>query len=123
MYEYGLFLDGLLVSVYPRYDEALEALTFAYEETGIPHELKIIFNRVLDKYDSRFNIECEKSTVVRFKDGKYLGLFGKAERLIDAIKFDGDWQREIHLKNNPIRLSEEDYEVKTVEMWIRENED
>jgi hypothetical protein len=63
--------------------------------------------------------ESEISTVICFQDGKYLGLFGKVERLTDAIKFDGDWQREIHMKNNPIRFSEEKYEVKTVQMDIQ----
>jgi hypothetical protein len=54
------------------------------------------------------------NNVVRFKDGKFLGLFGKVDNLSQAIQFDGNWETEIHMKNNPIRLSEEIYEVKTV---------
>lgn len=54
------------------------------------------------------------NNVVRFKDGTFLGLFGKVERLSEAIQFNGDWETEMHMKNNPIRLSEEQYEIKVI---------
>lgn len=66
------------------------------------------------------NKEIEVNNIVRFQDGKFLGMFGKVEKLSQAIMFNGDWETQIHMKNNPIRLSEEVYEVKTVqiEKWI-----
>ncbi|WP_299831506.1 hypothetical protein [uncultured Metabacillus sp.] len=63
--------------------------------------------------------ETEINNVVRFQDGKYLGLFGKVDKISDAIKFNGDWETELHMKNNPIRLNEEIYEVKTVRIDIQ----
>lgn len=42
--KWGLFLKGELISEYPPtiegYEEALEDADFAYQETGVPHEVK-----------------------------------------------------------------------------------
>lgn len=55
--------------------------------------------------------QIEHTAVVKFKDGKYLGIFGKVETVFEAIKFDGDWAREVCFKNQAITLINEDYEV------------
>ena len=55
--------------------------------------------------------QIEHTTVVKFEDGKYLGTFGKVETVFDAIKFNGDWVREVSLNNQPITLINGDYEV------------
>jgi hypothetical protein len=63
--------------------------------------------------------ESNFNHVVRFKDGTYLGIFGKVDQLSDALQFNGDRSAEIHMRNNPIRLSELDYEIKTVKNEIQ----
>lgn len=38
----GMYVDGVLVGVYVNYLDALEDAKFAFEETGVPHEIKLI---------------------------------------------------------------------------------
>jgi hypothetical protein len=37
---YGIYLDGMLMERFETPEEAYEAATFAYEETGLFHEVK-----------------------------------------------------------------------------------
>lgn len=39
--KYGVYLDGMLMEKFDTPDEAYAAGTFAYEETGLFHEVKI----------------------------------------------------------------------------------
>jgi len=39
---YGIFLDGMLMEKFDTPEEAYEAGQFAYEETGLFHEVRIV---------------------------------------------------------------------------------
>lgn len=41
-YKYGLILDGYVVSKFDTPDEAYEAAKFAYSETGLFHEVRLM---------------------------------------------------------------------------------
>ena len=61
-----------------------------------------------------FHTRVETTTVVKFEDGKYLGVFRKVDSVFDAIQFDGIWGLELHLKNHPVVLKDEKFEVKNI---------
>lgn len=39
--KYGIYLDGMLMEVFDTPEEAYEAGQFAYEESGLFHEIKL----------------------------------------------------------------------------------
>lgn len=40
--KWGLFIDDMLMAEYSSFEDALQSLNFVHQETGVPHELKMV---------------------------------------------------------------------------------
>lgn len=64
--------------------------------------------------------ETEITSIVRFNDGKFLGSFNcKVEKMLDALKFNGDWKKDIQFQNQQHLLNTEPYEIKRIRVDIQ----